>query len=279
MYELRHEFPVTKLCKIAGIRRSTYYYGVKIMKQPDSDVEWKKEITSIFHENKGRYGYRRVLNELLNRGYKINHKKVQRIMNELGLKCMIRMKKYKSYKGVVGKTAPNLLKRDFTATRPNEKWVTDITEFKLFGEKFYLSPVLDLFNREIITYTIGFRPTYSLVSNMLEKALKFLPKKSTDLMIHSDQGWHYQMQRYRDALKDRNVTQSMSRKGNCYDNAVMENFFGILKSEFIYEMEFKNKEHFLKELEKYIHYYNHKRIKTKLKGLSPVDYRTQTVVA
>lgn len=277
MYELRHEYPVNKLCKIANIRRSTYYYGVKLMNQPDPDENWKKEITSIFVENKGRYGYRRVWSELKNRGYKINHKKVQRIMKILGLKCMIRLKKYKSYKGVVGKTAPHLLKRDFTARKPNEKWVTDITEFKLFGEKVYLSPVLDLFNQEIITYTTGSRPTYSLVSEMLQKAMKRLPKKYTNLLLHSDQGWHYQMKSYRESLKERKITQSMSRKGNCYDNAVMENFFGILKSEFFYSMEFKNKEHFLKELEKYIYYYNHKRIKTKLNGLSPTEYRTQTI--
>ena len=142
------------------------------------------------------------------------------------------MKKYKSYKGTVGKIADNILDRNFKADAPNEKWVTDITEFKLFGEKLYLSPVLDLFNGEIITYTIGSRPTYSLVSEMLEKALERLPKEH-QLLMHSDQGWHYQMKPYRHALKAKGVLQSMSRKGNCHDNSVMENFFGILKSEFL----------------------------------------------
>ena len=188
------------------------------------------------------------------------------------------MKKYRSYKGKVGKTAPNILDRNFQAEKPNEKWVTDITEFKLFGEKLYLSPMLDLFNGEIVTYTIDSRPRYSLVSKMLEQACKRLTDKDK-LLIHSDQGWHYQMSKYQHALKEKNITQSMSRKGNCYDNAVIENFFGILKSEFLYIQEFESVEHFKQELAKYIDYYNHKRIKTKLKGLSPVQYRTQTLQA
>lgn len=199
-------------------------------------------------------------------------------MKELGLKSMVRMKKYRSYKGKVGKTAPNILDRNFQAEKPNEKWVTDITEFKLFGEKLYLSPMLDLFNGEIVTYTIDSRPRYSLVSKMLEQACKRLTGKDK-LLIHSDQGWHYQMSKYQHALKEKNITQSMSRKGNCYDNAVIENFFGILKSEFLYIQEFESVEHFKQELAKYIDYYNHKRIKTKLKGLSPVQYRTQTLQA
>lgn len=170
---------------------------------------------------------------------------------------------------------PNILSRQFTAKKPNEKWVTDITEFKLFGEKLYLSPVLDLFNGEIITYTIGSRPTYSLFSKMLETAFLRLSDED-ELLMHSDQGWHYQMRQYRHVLKERGITQSMSRKGNCYDNSVMENFFGTMKSEFLYYKEFKSVEQFKIELKKYIDYYNNKRIKAKLKGLSPVQYRTQT---
>lgn len=262
-----------KLVKLADIPRSTYYNLVKRMNQPDPDSDLKAEIKDIFEEHEGRYGYRRIRDELANRGQKVNHKKVQRIMKELGLKCLVRMKKYKSYKGTVGKIAPNHLDRQFTADAPNEKWVTDITEFKLFGEKLYLSPVLDLFNGEIITYTIGNRPTYSLVSEMLEKALESLPEEHK-LLMHSDQGWHYQMKQYRHALPKRGIKQSMSRKGNCYDNSVMENFFGIMKSEFLYYKEFDSIEHFKQELKKYIEYYNTKRIKAKLK-LSPVQYRTQ----
>lgn len=266
------------LIQVAGIPRSTYYYWVKNLNRPDSNAELKELIQSIFDEHKGRYGYRRIRDELINRGHQVNHKKVQRIMKELGLKSLVRMKKYRSYKGTVGKIASNILERNFKANKPNEKWVTDITEFKLFGEKLYLSPILDLYNGEIITYTLGSRPTYSLVSQMLEKSFERL--KDTDkLILHSDQGWHYQMWHYRDALQKRNITQSMSRKGNCYDNAVIENFFGIMKSEFLYLNEFESVEHFKQELAKYIDYYNNKRIKTKLKGMSPVQYRTHAQAA
>ncbi|WP_407692000.1 IS3 family transposase [Radiobacillus deserti] len=273
VYELRNDFSVKALITLADVPRSTYYYFVKQLDRPDKDAELKILIKEIYYEHKGRYGYRRIRDELVNRGYKVNHKKVQRIMKGLGLKSMVRMKKYRSYKGKVGKTAPNILDRNFKAEKPNEKWVTDITEFKLFGEKLYLSPILDLFNGEIITYTIGSRPTYSLVSNMLEKSFERLTDKDK-LILHSDQGWHYQMRQYRHALKEQGITQSMSRKGNCYDNAVIENFFGIMKSEFLYLNEFDSIDHFKQELEEYMNYYNNKRIKTKLKGKSPVQFRT-----
>ncbi|WP_424769465.1 IS3 family transposase, partial [Paenibacillus sp. sgz302251] len=211
------------LLKLAEIPRSTFYYWVKQLGKPDPDAELKSLIQGIYEEHKGRYGYRRIRDELLNRDHRVNHKKVQRIMKELGLKCMVRIKKYRSYKGTVGNIAPNVLDRQFKAQKPNEKWVTDITEFKLFGEKLYLSPVLDLFNGEIITYTIGSRPTYSLVADMLNQAFECLSEEDK-LLLHSDQGWHYQMKQYQYALKKKGITQSMSRKGNCYDNAVMENF-------------------------------------------------------
>ncbi|NBI29950.1 IS3 family transposase [Chengkuizengella marina] len=278
VYELRLEFPVRALLKLANIPRSTYYYWIKRLGKPDKDETLKTLVKDIFDEHEGRYGYRRIRDELINQGLKVNHKKVQLIMKELGLKCLVRMKKYRSYKGKVGKIAPNILERNFKAEKPNEKWVTDITEFKLFGEKLYLSPMLDLFNGEIITYTIGSRPTYVLVSEMLNQSFERLTDEDK-LMIHSDQGWHYQMKQYRHALKEQNITQSMSRKGNCYDNAVIENFFGIMKSEFLYLKELENIEHFKEELQNYIHYYNHKRIKAKLKGLSPVQYRIQTIQA
>ncbi|PGA94395.1 IS3 family transposase [Bacillus toyonensis] len=275
IFELRAEFPIRTLLKFACIPRSTYYYWVKKWNAPDKDAELKTLIQTIYTEHKGRYGYRRIRDELMNRGYQINHKKVQRIMKELGLACLVRMKKYRSYKGNVGKVASNILARNFQAKKPNEKWVTDITEFKVLGEKLYMSPLLDLFNGEIITYTISSKPTYSLVSNMLSQALERLTEADRPL-LHSDQGWHYQMEKYRCALTKRSITQSMSRKGNCYDNAVIENFFGIMKSEFFYLQEFESVEHFKQELVKYIEYYNHKRIKAKLKGMSPVQYRTHT---
>lgn len=245
---------------------------MKQLGRQDKYSEVKEVIQQIFEEHQGRYGYRRVTWELRNRGYAHNHKTVRRLMNEMGLQCLVRMKKYRSYRGKVGKIAPNLLERNFSATKPNEKWVTDVTEFHLQGEKLYLSPILDLYNGEIIAYNLEKRPVYPLVSKMLDRALEQV-QDGDSLILHSDQGWHYQMKPYQHALKERGIRQSMSRKGNCLDNAVMENFFGLLKSELLYLKEFESMEHFRQELENYIHYYNHKRIKAKLKGMSPVQYR------
>jgi transposase InsO family protein len=185
------------------------------------------------------------------------------------------MKKYRSYRGEVGAIAPNLLNRNFKAEAPNCKWVTDVTEFSLFGTKLYLSPILDLYNGEIISYTLSERPNFESVMRMVNQALERLPE-SHSLILHSDQGWQYQMKPYQAHLKSRRIQQSMSRKGNCLDNSVMENFFGHLKSELLYLQKFKSIEHFKEELIEYIEYYNHKRIKLKLKGLSPVQYRLQS---
>ncbi|MGP4059278.1 IS3 family transposase [Halobacillus sp. H74] len=271
VFELRRDFPVNQLVEVAGISRSSYYDQIQRKNKPDPDQKLKKKITEIYKRRNGTYGYRRIQNDLQNQGLHVNHKKVYRLMKELGLQCHVRMKKYKSYKGRVGKVADNLLNREFNAEKPHQKWVTDITEFKLFGEKLYLSPILDLFNGEIITYTIGSRPTYSLVGEMLEKGLEHL-NESDKLLMHSDQGWHYQMLPYRQRLKEAGITQSMSRKGNCHDNAVIENFFGIMKSELLYYKEFKSVEHFKNELRAFMDDYNHERIKSKLR-MSPVQFR------
>lgn len=216
--------------------------------------------------------------ELHNRGYRINHKTVQRLMKVLGLKCLVRIKKYRSYKGETGKIAPNIIERDFNATEPNQKWATDITEFSLFGSKLYLSPILDMYNGEIVSYTISRSPVLKQVMDMLDKAFSKIPD-DTNLILHSDQGWQYQHKMYQKRLKEKGIRQSMSRKGNCLDNAVMENFFGLLKSELLYLREFSSMDEFKNELIKYIDYYNNKRIKSKLKGLSPVQYRIQSSLA
>jgi len=254
--------------------RSTFYYRLKVQ---DKYLEEKDIIQYIFTESKGIYGYRRITIELCKFGYTLNHKTVQRLMQELCLKSKIRLKKYKSYRGGDSLTAPNLLNRQFSASKPNEKWVTDITEFKLFGNKLYLSPILDLFNGEIISYEIRNSPVFDLVLETVKKALE-KRKKEDVLLLHSDQGWHYRMKNYKELLKKNNIIQSMSRKGNCFDNAVIENFFGHLKSEFFYLHKFTSMEHFISELEKYIDYWNNRRIKVKLNGLSPVQYRTQSTL-
>ena len=248
------------------------------MQRPDKYSVEKEEITAIYHENQGRYGYRRITMEMRNRGYVINHKTVSKLMKDLGLKCQVRIKKYRSFRGEVGKIAPNIIDRDFNADAPNQKWTTDVTEFSLFGTKLYLSPILDMYNGEIVSYSICEHPVLFQVMDMLDKAFEKIPD-NTNLIFHSDQGWQYQHKRYQKRLKEKGIRQSMSRRGNCLDNAVMENFFGLLKSELLYLRDFESIEEFKAELEKYIDYYNNHRIKSKLKGLSPVQYRIQSSLA
>lgn len=272
--ELRRDYPLAALLKLAGIPRSTYYYHFRKANAMNKYAKERAEIIAIYQENQGRYGYRRIGMELRNRGFCLNHKTVQKLMKESGLKYMVRMKKYRSYRGEVGKIAPNLLARDFHAERPNQKWVTDVTEFSLFGSKLYLSPVLDLYNGEIISYAISERANYRQVDEMLDKAFSRLPD-SSGLILHSDQGWQYQNVRYQKRLLEKGIRQSMSRKGNCLDNAVMENFFGLLKSELLYLRTFQSLDEFCQELAAYLEYYNNNRIKEKLNGLSPVQYRIQ----
>ena len=246
------------------------------MNQPDKDQQIKDEIQDIFTEHKGNYGYRRIHLELRNRGFKVNHKKVQRLMKVLGLMARIRRKlKYSSHKGDVGKRADNLIQRDFEGTKPMEKCYTDVTEFSIPSseQKLYLSPVLDGFNSEIIAYNLSRSPNLQQVKTMLNEA--FIDENYENTILHSDQGWQYQHDSYHQFLDSKGILPSMSRKGNSADNGMMESFFGILKSEMFYgfEKEFKSLEELEKAIIDYIDYYNKKRIKIKLDGLSPVNYR------
>lgn len=263
------------LLQIADLPRSSYYYHAARLPRSEEHVAERQAIRQICTEHKGRYGYRRVTLALHQRGYPINHKLVMKLMREEHLSCELRPKRYRSYRGEVGRVAPNRLNRRFHATRPNTKWVTDITEFKVNGQKLYLSPILDLFNGEIVSYSLAKTPGFHLVKDMLQQAFQKIPDHGP-LLLHSDQGWHYQMMPYQRMLKENGITQSMSRKGNCYDNSVIENFFGLLKTEFFHNHFFSSVECFQKELDHYIEYYNNLRIKVKLKGLSPVQFRTQS---
>ena len=273
------EFSLDILLKAIKLARSTYYYHLKQLDKPDKDQELKAEIQSIFIEHKGNYGYRRIHLELRNRGYLVNHKRVQRLMKVLNLQAKMRQKrKYSSHKGDVGKKAENLIQRQFEGSKTMEKCYTDVTEFAIPAstQKLYLSPVLDGFNSEIIAYNLSTSPNLEQVKAMLNQA--FSEEHYTNTILHSDQGWQYQHDSYHQFLEGKGIQASMSRKGNSPDNGMMESFFGILKSEMFYgyEKSFQS----LKQLEQaivdYIDYYNNKRIKVKLKGLSPVQYRTKS---
>lgn len=278
MLELRQQFPLAGLLKVAGLSRSTFYYQVKVQQAADKYLELKTHIKAVFDQHKARYGYRRVTAAVRQLGHQVNHKTVQRLMAELGLKSLVKAKKYQSFKGETGLAAPNILDRQFTAGKPNESWVTDVTEMKVAGEKVYLSPIMDLFNGEIIAFETARRPVFELVTNMLKQAMTKLKKRDKPL-LHSDQGWHYRMPEYQQMLSKRKMVQSMSRKGNCHDNAAMESFFGTLKSEFFYLNKFASVEELQSGLAEYIRYYNHERIKLSLGGLSPVQYRNQAAKA
>ena len=225
--------------------RATYYYHTKHLNDVDGHDKHRSLIKKIYNANKGRYGYRRITMQLRADGVIINHKTVQKLMVEMGLYAKRKKAKFKSYKGEVGKVAPNVIDRNFTATAPNQKWTTDVTEVKIKDKKIYLSPILDMFNGEIISYTISNSPDLKMALNMLKKAFCKV-KVPQGLIMHSDQGWHYQHLRYQKMLKNKDIVQSMSRKGNCLDNAMMENFFGLMKSELLYVQEWDSIEQFKK---------------------------------
>lgn len=262
---------------LSGLARSTFYYQSKVLSSDERHKTLKETIQSVFEAHKGRYGYRRVTAAIRGRGAAVNHKTVQRLMVEMGLKSLVRPKKYRSYKGQVGHVAPDLLKRQFSAGRMNQKWVTDVTEFNVAGEKLFLSPVMDLYNGEIIAFETARRPVFKPVKDMLDKALSQLKDEDRPI-LHSDQGWQYQMPAWSRMLESRHVRQSMSRKGNCLDNAAMESFFATLKSEFFHPNRFETIKQLEDGIQDYIAYYNNDRIRMKLKGLSPVQYRTQPLM-
>ena len=272
--------------------RSDYYYWKNRIDPDTKNSDLMDAIATIYSDNHKRYGYRRITLQLKNEGWTVNHKAVKRLMSKLNLYGITPRAKYKSYKGDFNGTVDNLLLykkvdtkkhrteyiRDFSTTDVNEKWTTDVSEFHIAAGKLYLSPILDMHNREIVSYNISRSPSFVQTTDMLNKAFSRFENLS-HLIFHSDQGWQYQMFQYHKALKERGITQSMSRKGNCLDNSPMENFFGKMKNEMFYghEYEFKTLEQLQKAMENYIEYYNNERIQVKLKGLTPCQARNQSL--
>ena len=258
-----------------GIARSTYYFEISKTDTVElRNTDLKKEIETIFIENKRRYGVRRVHKELINRGFVVNHKRVQRLMHNMGLLGKRPKEKYHSYKGEVGKIADNLINRDFNTTAPLQKWTTDVSQFNFTWGKCYFSPLLDMNTNEIISYDLSLSPNLDQIHRMLNRAFEKFPSV-TGLIIHSDQGWQYQHAFFRETLKEHGAIQSMSRKGNCYDNCIMETFFGRMKNEMYYgcEKEYESFEAFSIAVDEYIDYYNNQRIQAKTKWMPPVKYR------
>lgn len=265
-------------------------YWQKRFDRSNPNEKEEKLILEIRATNKD-YGYRRICGELHNHGFIINKKKVQRIMQKLKLQVSTytrKSRKYSSYKGKVGKVAPNRIKRHFRTSIPYQKITTDTTEFKyyvtdsqgrLLTHKLYLDPFMDMYNGEIISYGISKTPSAENIMEALDNAIKLTASCQYRRTFHSDQGWAYQMKSYTNKLKEEGIFQSMSRKGNCHDNSVMENFFGLLKQEIYYGKTYYSYGELKQAIEDYIKYYNEKRIKERLGWLSPVQYRYRHSVA
>ena len=265
-------------------------YWQKRFDRENPDREIEEKIQEIRTDNKD-YGYRRILGELRNQGYTINKKKVQRIVQKLGLQVTSytrKSRKYSSYKGKVGTVAPNRIKRRFNTHILHQKITTDTTEFKYYEidakghmtiHKLYLDPFMDMCNGEILSYGIAKKPSAKNVIDALDKAIEITSDCPYRRTFHSDQGWAYQMKAYSHRLKEERIFQSMSRKGNCLDNSIMENFFGLLKQEIYYGVVYYSYEELKSEIERYIKYYNEQRIKEKLGWLSPVQYRLRLLAA
>lgn len=280
---------------MSGIPKSTYdyYHSEKHLNacknKQNEDDRILELIKPVFEHHKGRYGYRRIMLAIPElKG--INHKRIQRIMSENGLLGKQPKQKYHSYKGDNGKSKSNLLlyidkdskdgkkiyKRDFSTTHSNEKWATDVSEFKVGSQKLYLSPIMDMHDDSIVSYDISRHPDFKQTKRMLDKA--FVQNDRLDgLVFHSDRGWQYQMRQYQYWLKEKGIKQSFSRKGNCMDNSLMENFFGIMKNEMYYNYEYNSIDDLEKAMHEYIEYYNTERINIKRKGLTPLQVRYQSL--
>ena len=285
-------FTINSIPDVPHMTRSDYYYTINKIDKDGKNQELIETIKSIYAEHKKRYGYRRITLELVRRGYNVNHKKVQRLMKIYELKGITPRTKYKSYKGDFNRTVKNLLlnkvvdtekhqtyyTRDFTTTDVNQKWTTDVSEFHIAAGKLYLSPILDMHNAEIVSFNISKSPNFYQTTDMLNKAFQKY-QNLEGLIFHSDQGWQYQMFEYHSMLRERGIIQSMSRKGNCYDNSIMENFFGKMKNEMFYghEYEFNTLNELKDAMEKYIYYYNNDRIQQKLKGRTPSEVRNSAL--
>ncbi|WP_408007392.1 IS3 family transposase [Pseudalkalibacillus sp. A8] len=274
----KKQYPVQLLCELAGVSRGGYYKWLKRQEAPSSkqleDDKIKKLIIKCHTKLKGIYGYRRIhvwLKSVHN--LHMNHKRVQRLMGELGIKAIIRRKRPYYGKKEAYAISENHLNRDFKASKPNEKWVTDITYLIFNGQRLYLSAIKDLYNNEIIAYKISQRNDLQLVMDTVKKARRKRSVKG--IILHSDQGFQYTSKQYNQLLKKYKMKASMSRKGNCWDNACMENFFSHFKTECFHLYSFRTSEEVKFAVHQYIRFYNHQRFQKKLNNLSPYNYRAQ----
>lgn len=272
---LEEKYALPALLTYLNMSRSSYFYQKSIMKRVDKYADLRLRIRGIFHENRNCYGYRRIYLSLKKEGTTVSEKIVRRIMREESLEVFsVKHKKYSSYQGEISPDVENVVARNFRAAQPNEKWLTDITEFALPCGKIYLSPIIDCFDGTVVSWTAGGSPNAELVNTMLDQAIAHLPEDARPI-IHSDRGCHYRWPGWIERMNRAGLTRSMSRKGCSPDNSACEGFFGRLKNEMFYGRSWQgvSQEEFIVELNSYIHWYNEKRIKQSLGAMSPREYR------
>ena len=274
IYRHKDKYSISEMCRFFKVSRSGYHDYVKRMDMPAWDLPLAEKIQECQNECGKTYGYRRVHIWLERNGIYRNPKTILRVMQKYGLLSVIRRKKYRNYGDYLHKY-PNLLNRDFSAERPNQKWVTDISYIHTKQGVLYLSVIRDLYDNSIVAYKTGTEQNINLVLSTIKEA-KRKEEVTAELQLHSDQGFQYTYHPYFKLTKEYNITPSMSRRGNPYDNALAENFFSILKTECIYRVKLQTYEEASLLIDEYIHFYNHQRIQLKTK-LTPLEKRCQFV--
>ena len=273
---LKHTYALSDLLVELDLARSSYFYHFARLKSPDKYADARVAITDVFQSNHRCYGYRRLRAALGRRQLHISEKVVQRLMKQ---ECLVvaatKRRRYGSYLGEISPAPDNLINRDFQAAAPNEKWLTDITEFQIPAGKVYLSPMIDCFDGLVISWTIGTRPDADLVNTMLDAAIERVASSPDRPVVHSDRGGHYRWPGWLSRMHNAKLIRSMSRKGCSPDNAACEGFFGRLKTELFYPRNWQATtiEQFIEVVDSYIRWYNEKRIKISLGSLSPLEYR------
>ena len=272
---LNDRYSIKELLSVFKMAKSSYYYQESRLKAPDKYSDLREEIRKVFSESGCCYGYRRIYLGLKNNGTTVSEKVVRRIMREEGLVVPLKkQRKYSSYKGEISPAVPNVIDRDFHADNPNEKWLTDITEFHIPAGRIYLSPIIDCFDGLPVCWTIGTSPDAELVNSMLDAAIQTLGDNEHPI-VHSDRGCHYRWPGWIERMDAAGLTRSMSKKGCSPDNSACEGFFGRLKNEMFYGRNWQDisTEEFIEHLDRYMHWYAEERIKVSLGGLSPMNYR------
>jgi transposase InsO family protein/transposase-like protein len=279
---LREHYGLPELLAQLGLARSSYFYHRTRTLAGDKYLSVRQSITDIFESNHRCYGYRRLQASLTRQDVAISEKVVQRLMKQESLVvAKPKRRKYASYLGEISPAPENIINRDFQAAAPNEKWLTDITEFQIPAGKVYLSPIIDCFDGMVVSWTIGTSPDAELVNTMLDAAIETVAETAHRPVVHSDRGGHYRWPGWLSRMSDANFIRSMSRKACSPDNAACEGFFGRLKNELFYPRDWKSTtvEQFIEVVDSYIRWYNEKRIKISLGSLSPIEYRVSLGIA